>query len=56
MYGANPPAAGGLIGGTLAATGSDLTWPIIIIAISITIGVLLMIRERYLRNSQTAAE
>ncbi|MEV7610663.1 LPXTG cell wall anchor domain-containing protein [Microbacterium sp. NPDC089320] len=51
MYGANPPIVGTALGGTLAATGGDSTWPLIIVAVCLTSGALLMIRDSYLRRT-----
>lgn len=51
MYGANPPIVGTALSGTLAATGADPTWPLVIVAVCLTAGALLMIRESYLRRS-----
>jgi len=51
MYGANPPIVSATLGGTLAATGADPTWPLIVVAVCLTAGALLMIRESHLRRS-----
>lgn len=51
MYGANPPIVGTAFAGTLAATGADPTWPIIIVVVCLTAGAFLMIRESYLRRT-----
>lgn len=51
MYGANPPIVGTALGGTLATTGADPTWPLVIVAVCMAAGTLLLIRDSYLRRS-----
>lgn len=50
MYAGSPPLIGGIAGGTLATTGADSTWPIVIAAVALVIGGLLMIRDRHLHR------
>lgn len=51
MYGANPPVVGTALGGTLAATGADPTWPLILVGLCMAAGTLLLVRDRYLRRA-----
>jgi LPXTG-motif cell wall-anchored protein len=50
MYGANPPIVGTALGGTLAATGSDPTWPLALVALCMAAGTFLLVRDAYLRR------
>lgn len=52
MYGSGPGIGlgGGIATGALAYTGADMTWPLIGMTVAVTVGALLIVRERLVRR------
>jgi hypothetical protein len=57
MYGGIAPiVGGGTAGAVLAYTGTNLTGPLILVASTLTLGTLLMIRERVIAKNRSHEE